>query len=150
MELAGCPQAPCKSAADNPDAARCHFAFVRQRFVPGFLLPAVEGGQAAAAAAYDPSRATFGGKPPVLCARLSEQHTVKPVDGGGELKMTTSGAAELSAEPFCGTQKLSNFTLTFEDVECGKQYVFHSRAVATPVLAGSEPVAAELTFNVTC
>jgi hypothetical protein len=143
----------CRAAADNPTTARCRFEFTGLPLAPGLLLPAVDGARPAAATAYDPARARWGLKPPApLCARLSEEHTIKALDGGTQARVATQGAAAPLAggEPFCGMQRQSNLTLSFAQVECGKSYVFNSRAVAAPTTAGAPPVAAELAFNVTC
>lgn len=110
----------------------------------------MQGVRPAAATAYDPGRARWGAPPALGCARLSEQHTIKPLDGGTPAKATALGAAQLDDQPFCGMQKQSNYTLSFAQVECGKAYIFTSKAAATPTTPDAQPVTAELVFNVTC
>lgn len=143
-------QVTCKAADNNAGTVRCRFDFTKLPYRPGLLLPAVQGGQPAAAAVYDPAQARLGSRPVPQCVRLSQENSLKPLDGAQDAKLRTTGDDVLDTAPFCGMQRVLNTTFAFEGLECGKQYAFSSRAAATPVAPGADPVVAELGFNITC
>lgn len=144
-------QASCKAGADSKDGSRCVFNLTELPYQPGLLLPVVSQLQPTAAVPYNPASARFGGRPATRCAVLTQDRSLDALDDEAtEAKAVATGETILPTEPFCGMQQSLNYTLTFDNVECGSTYNFTASATASPVGSDVLPVSTDLVFDVSC